>query len=771
MELTQGRLHHLLENLSLFIQTFLFLLGILLIITPLAWTFSHHDWAHLSSTPRPTTPLQLKCHHLYKRFCHYSHMWILVALEELGLFGLLDTLFCWLPLTNDDNSDQQDDDEAHFPGTSPNADDTHQRGSQRHPIQQISLNHQLANVCIRGPENKQEDPLLVSGLVNTGNTCYLNSVLQALSSLPRLQLYLDGINSQYTSQHLPVTRSLYKTLRLLSRPLLDELNTKNLAFRPVDIVSAVNVNHRVINREQQDAHELFQLLSGALETEGLAATKGCHVDNGLKGLLSPYDSKSSSPGATTITTTTTFRQQQHPTMDSSSSVTTCFTTTDQHNTKLQHNNPLTGLLANRLSCTKCGYTEAIRHFSFNNIQLTLPQTASTTLDDCLEQLTAMEYLDDVSCRKCSMDDMVQRMGLEVERLQQQVKLCDSDKQEIISTLVNVEMQRRDLVHQLSVGIIEDNHLKKMAVPYQVQCGPSTKQVMLAKPPKVLCLHISRSTFHPTTGVIYKNKCQLEFPEYLDMDRFCTNGTLITAPDQPISLQQQQQVNDEAPPGGVKYKLMSIIVHYGSHSCGHFIAYKRRVVANDCGCEKCGSTSQEDCVLRSSDTWYRISDENVDVCTMDEVLLANPYMLLYESIDPPSPSILSSSNNNSDTWAALSTTARILVSTERNTTDERHPVTMVKSVSSSSLSSTSTALSSSSSSSVTTLPTSPSPSNSTDLLAESPSPSSSSSSSYTSQKHHHQQHHHHHIGSSHLVHRNKDRRKLDWQESAPPLVIY
>ncbi|ORZ20776.1 hypothetical protein BCR42DRAFT_435154 [Absidia repens] len=731
-------------------------------------------------------------------------MWILVALEELGLFGLLDTLFCWLPLASDDNTNQQDDDEAMstslFPGAPPNADYAHLKGSQRHHMQQSSLNHQLANVCIRGPENTQEDPLLVSGLVNTGNTCYLNSVLQALSSLPRLQLYLDGVNSQYTSQHLPVTRSLYKTLRLLSRPLVDELNTKNLAFRPVDIVSAVNVNHRVINREQQDAHELFQLLSGALETEGLAATKGCHVDNGLKGLLSPYDPRSSSPGTTT--TTTSFRQQEHSTADSFPTSTPPVTTSDQHNMKLQHNNPLTGLLANRLSCTKCGYTQSGTSHStiFNSLY---HKRHPTTLDDCLEQLTAMEHLDDVSCRKCSMDNMVQRMGSEVERLQQQVKLCVSDdnkKREMVSTLVQVEMQRRDLVHQLSVGgSMEDDHLKKgnQAVPYQMQCGQSTKQVMLAKPPKVLCLHISRSTFHPTTGVIYKNKCQLEFPEYLDMDRFCTNGTLLTVPDQPISLQQQanDDNNGSAPSlekyissDGVKYKLMSIIVHYGSHSCGHFIAYKRRVIADDCGCEKCGSTSQEDCVLRSSDTWYRISDENVDVCTIDEVLLANPYMLLYESIDPPSPT--TPSNNCSNTLASLPTTARVLVSTERNYTvkenddDEillRSSTSLSSSSSSSSLSSTSTALSSTSSSSVTNLPTSPSPSNSTDLLAVSPSSSSSttttlsslssssSSSSYTSPKHHHQQQHH--LGSSHLVHRNKDRRKLDWQESAPPLVIY
>lgn len=35
-------------------------------------------------------------------------------------------------------------------------------------------------------------------------------------------------------------------------------------------------------------------------------------------------------------------------------------------------NPFSGLVASRLSCSKCGYTEAIRHFAFDNISLILP---------------------------------------------------------------------------------------------------------------------------------------------------------------------------------------------------------------------------------------------------------------------------------------------------------------------------------------------------------------------------------------------------------------
>lgn len=158
-----------------------------------------------------------------------------------------------------------------------------------------------------------------------------------------------------TSVDLPVTRSLLKTLRLLSVP-------SNTAFKPIEIVSAMSSNRRVINREQQDAQELFQLISGELDNESLLAKKR----QGFRDILS-FPSKNQSI----------------------------------FSAKEKIDNPFTGLLANRLSCMQCGYTvsresfitfyiltidyiqEAIRHFSFNNVQLTLPNSVSPFNYVCL----------------------------------------------------------------------------------------------------------------------------------------------------------------------------------------------------------------------------------------------------------------------------------------------------------------------------------------------------------------------------------------------------
>lgn len=123
--------------------------------------------------------------------------------------------------------------------------------------------------------------------------------------MPKLQEYLNSVDKLPTAMELPVTRSLLKTLKLLTVP-------SNLAFRPAELVSAMSSNRRVINREQQDAQELFQLISGELDNENQMTKK----KQGFRDLL--FSSASA----------------KKPTVE----------------------NPFTGLLANRLSCIQCGYT-------------------------------------------------------------------------------------------------------------------------------------------------------------------------------------------------------------------------------------------------------------------------------------------------------------------------------------------------------------------------------------------------------------------------------
>lgn len=240
----------------------------------------------------------------------------------------------------------------------------------------------------------------------------------------------------------------------------------------------------------------------------------------------------------------------------------------------------------------------------------------------------MEYLQDASCRKCSFETTFKSLSAEIEQLKQQSKKCKDQKkkQELLVELVTIEKAKREVEYRLSVGRIEEeNDSDKLPLLRSVS-RMSSKQAMLAKPPKVLCLHISRSAFL-NTGAIYKNSCQLLFPEYLDVSQFSTNGTLHTKPNLPISTPMQLLKK-----GDCFYRLMSVVVHYGSHTFGHFVAFKRRIYADQCKCYQCrGELPVSSEVWKCQNSWYRISDSKVDECSIDDVLRSNPYMLLYELV--------------------------------------------------------------------------------------------------------------------------------------------
>ena len=129
--------------------------------------------------------------------------------------------------------------------------------------------------------------------------------MQALSSLVTLHTYL---NDHPVDDQGPITGSLLKTIRQLSKPL-----RRHASFRPRDMVASLLSKRVIINREQQDAQELFQLIVGALDTEA-CSRNAATSDAGLKFFT---QSKQQFIHATT---------------------------------------PFTGLLASRLSCINCGYT-------------------------------------------------------------------------------------------------------------------------------------------------------------------------------------------------------------------------------------------------------------------------------------------------------------------------------------------------------------------------------------------------------------------------------
>jgi ubiquitin carboxyl-terminal hydrolase 1 len=113
------------------------------------------------------------------------------------------------------------------------------------------------------------------------------------------------------------------------------------------------------------------------------------------------------------------------------------------------------------------------------------------------------------------------------------------------------------------------------------------------------------------------KRQVIFPEFLNLDPFSTTASLGSNPSKPIS-SHSEDASDHSHRGRNIYRICSLVVHFGSHSYGHYVSFRRRP-------RSAGSTTL-------SHDWFRISDDNVDISSKKEMLEANPYLLFYERID-------------------------------------------------------------------------------------------------------------------------------------------
>ncbi|KAJ9478692.1 Ubiquitin carboxyl-terminal hydrolase 1 [Pseudozyma hubeiensis] len=523
------------------------------------------------------------------------------------------------------------------------------------------------------------------GLRNTGNTCFFNSTLQSISSLTLFRRYLYVLvhEAERWDTPTPVIDALLELIEELAEPV-----ERNAAINPVQLVRALqnlpssSLRSLVGAHQQQDAHELFALLNEAVDAEAKAIQRERSValeteQAGLRALMAPslpWSGRGVYADPAQAGATLASNGSSHPLQilgipqdNKQAANLDVVGTSSDHALMIS---PFDALLAQRTICLDCGYCEAIRHFSTSEISLSVPAfnvrtrtseltgTSACSLQECLALWSDLEQVDWI-CWNCTLRNTLQAVKIDIAA---KVPTSVGAKPNGASAngdahspsngsltpakkkrLAQLRSKEAKLTRILQSGLSEDelkqscddpaspwhNVLNNLQLKKTIS-RLSTKQIMISRPPRILTLHLNRSSYSASSWAPAKNNRHVLFPEYLDLSEFTLQGSISLDGRQTMNSSQVQHGEgggEEAKAESV-YRLAAIVVHYGSHSFGHYIAFKRVTV--NAGYEGLSEQSGAE-----ADSWLRISDESVTRATIQQVKQENPYMLFYELMPPRS----------------------------------------------------------------------------------------------------------------------------------------
>jgi ubiquitin carboxyl-terminal hydrolase 1 len=420
------------------------------------------------------------------------------------------------------------------------------------------------------------------GLGNWDNSCYQNSVLQGLASLEPLSAYLTspGRGNGAVEVASRPDMKMAEALSGLIATLNDPSNNGRRIWTPATLKS-------MSSWQQQDAQEYFSKVLDQIDKEiGKVAgfmrrSQGFEMDS-----PSLTSSRSSEPSPMEI-----FR------------------------------NPLEGLIAQRVGCTKCGYSEGLSLIPFNCLTVPLGRAWEYDVTECLDEYTKLEQIEGVECGKCTL--------LKTQRLLSKLRKGAENNLEANSYLKQATERLAAVTDALEDDDYEDKTLlHKCKIPAKNRVSSTkSRQAVIARPPKSLVVHFNRSLFDDLTGELKKNYAEVRFPKTLDLGPWClgSSGTTqdgateewLLDPERPMIASSGSTSKLRGP----LYELRAVVTHYGRHENGHYICYKKHP----------DSVFDEKC--RSNEQWWRISDDDVMKVSEENVLAqGGVFMLFFDCVE-------------------------------------------------------------------------------------------------------------------------------------------
>lgn len=446
------------------------------------------------------------------------------------------------------------------------------------------------------------------GLGNWDNSCYQNSVIQGLASLRSFREFVER-NLQTLDGRGPLSSHL--ALKDILQRLNDPASHGQTLWIPGELKS-------MCSWQQQDAQEYFSKIMDQLDREIRQASKTWTSNAGLKmtGLrehaigLSPL----SGPGTQPVT-----KAEQYAPLRS----------------------PLDGLLAQRVGCMRCGWTDGLSLIPFNCLTVSLGRNWEYDIRECLDEYMTLEPIEGVECAKCTLLRTEEQLRNLLKQIESDEELRNQQESpNMPGELKAAAQERLDAVRTAleESDFTESTLSKKCHIPSKNRATVTkSRQAVIARPPQAFVIHVNRSVFDETTGMLRKNFADVRFPSTLDIGEWCL-GTRSAGDGK--DAQEEWTTDPQASmlpqPGATVldrlYELRAVLTHYGRHENGHYICYRKYPV-RDFPASVPEAVLEADGDKERTERWFRLSDEDVQMVSEKAVFSqGGVFMLFYERVD-------------------------------------------------------------------------------------------------------------------------------------------